>query len=50
MLVQLKVDECQLPLPFGLCAYVVQSQRWPDCVDEVARNYDFKAECERAMA
>jgi TolB-like protein len=29
----------------GLCAYWVRTERWPDCVDEVA--YDFKAECRR---
>jgi TolB-like protein len=30
----------------GLVDYWTQSQRWPDCVDEVP--YDFRAECERA--
>jgi len=29
----------------GLCAYWVKTERWPDCVDEVA--YDFKAEAQR---
>jgi TolB-like protein len=32
----------------GLCEYWIKSGKWPDCVDEVANHYDFKAECERA--
>jgi adenylate cyclase len=32
----------------GLCAYWAKTERWPDCVDEVA--YDFKAEARLAAA
>ncbi len=34
----------------GLCDYWQQSDRWPDCVDEVAPHYDFKAEARRLIA
>jgi adenylate cyclase len=32
----------------GLVDYWRESGLWPDCVDEVATYYDFKAECEKA--
>ena len=31
----------------GLVRYWIESDRWPDCVDEVASDYDFKAEAHR---
>lgn len=31
----------------GLVEYWLATQHWPDCVDEVAPYYDFKAECEK---
>jgi len=31
----------------GLVDYWRRTERWPDCVDEVAPYYDFKAECEK---
>jgi len=31
----------------GLVDYWRTTERWPDCVDEVAPCYDFKAECEK---
>ncbi len=34
----------------GLVDYWLTTQHWPDCVDEVAPYYDFKAECERVAA
>jgi TolB-like protein/tetratricopeptide (TPR) repeat protein len=33
----------------GLADYWTESGDWPDCVDEVAPFYDFKAECARAL-
>jgi adenylate cyclase len=34
----------------GLCGYWVKSGCWPDCADEGALPYDFKAECRRLAA
>jgi len=34
----------------GLVDYWLTTQKWPDCVDEVAPYYDFKAECDRVAA
>ena len=34
----------------GLVDYWLTTQKWPDCVDEVAPYYDFRAECERVAA
>jgi tetratricopeptide (TPR) repeat protein len=34
----------------GLVDYWLTTQHWPDCVDEVAPYYDFKAECEKVAA
>jgi hypothetical protein len=34
----------------GLVEYWTETQRWPDCIDEVAPFYDFKAECEAASS
>lgn len=34
----------------GLVDYWLASATWPDCVEEVAPYYDFKAECRRAAA
>ncbi len=34
----------------GLYAYWQAHERWPDCVDDVAEFYDFKAECARVAA
>ncbi|MFM9852715.1 MAG: BTAD domain-containing putative transcriptional regulator [Sphingomonadaceae bacterium] len=34
----------------GLCAYWVATDRWPDCVAEVASCYDFKAEATARVA
>ena len=34
----------------GLCAYWLQTDRWPDCADDGALPYDFKAECRRVVA
>ena len=34
----------------GLVDYWCQSQNWPDCVGEVKEVYDFRAECEKAVA
>jgi adenylate cyclase len=34
----------------GLVEYWTKTQQWPDCVDEVAPYYDFKAECEKVAA
>lgn len=34
----------------GLHAYWQAQDRWPDCVDDVADVYDFKAECARVAA
>jgi tetratricopeptide (TPR) repeat protein len=34
----------------GLVSYWLESDSWPDCVDEVAPHYDFKAECRRVAA
>ena len=34
----------------GLVEYWMTSQHWPDCVDEVAPYYDFKAECAKVAA
>jgi TolB-like protein len=34
----------------GLVEYWMTSGHWPDCVDEVAPHYDFKAECARVAA
>jgi adenylate cyclase len=34
----------------GLIDYWLTTQRWPDCVDEVASYYDFKAECAAVAA
>jgi adenylate cyclase len=34
----------------GLVEYWLTTQKWPDCVDEVAPYYDFKAECEKVAA
>ena len=31
----------------GLCDYWVETDRWPDCIDTVASEYDFKAEARR---
>jgi hypothetical protein len=33
---------------FGLADYWLATDIWPDCVEEVAPYYDFKAECRRA--
>ena len=35
---------------FGLVGYWLTSQQWPDCIDEVAPYYDFKAECLKVAA
>jgi len=34
----------------GLVDYWLTTQHWPDCVDEVAPYYDFKAECAKVAA
>jgi adenylate cyclase len=34
----------------GLVDYWLKTQHWPDCADEVAPYYDFKAECEKVAA
>jgi TolB-like protein len=34
----------------GLVEYWMTSGHWPDCVEEVAPHYDFKAECARVAA
>ena len=34
----------------GLHAYWQAHERWPDCVEDVAESYDFKAECARVAA
>ena len=34
----------------GLVDYWLSTQHWPDCVDEVAPYYDFKAECAKVAA
>ncbi len=34
----------------GLCDYWVKTGRWPDCADEVAPYYDFRAEAQRYVA
>ena len=34
----------------GLVDYWLTTQHWPDCVDEVAPHYDFKAECAKVAA
>jgi tetratricopeptide (TPR) repeat protein len=34
----------------GLVDYWMTTQRWPDCVDEVAPYYDFRRECEAIAA
>ena len=34
----------------GLCRYWVETERWPDCADEVAGHYDFRAECRNLLA
>ena len=34
----------------GLVDYWLEADVWPDCVDEVAPYYDFKAECRRVAA
>jgi hypothetical protein len=33
----------------GLCDYWVKTGRWPDCADEVASIYDFRAEARRLV-
>lgn len=33
----------------GLCDYWVTTGRWPDCADEVASRYDFRAEARRLV-
>ena len=33
----------------GLADYWVSTGHWPDCADEVAPSYDFRAACERAV-
>ncbi len=40
----------QLCARLGLVDYWLMTQKWPDCIDEVAPYYDFKAECERVAA
>ena len=35
---------------FGFVEYWMTTQTWPDCVDEVAPYYDFKAECAKVAA
>jgi tetratricopeptide (TPR) repeat protein len=40
----------QLCARLGLVEYWMTSGHWPDCVDEVAPYYDFKAECARVAA
>jgi hypothetical protein len=40
----------QLCARLGLVEYWMTSRHWPDCVDEVAPHYDFKAECARVAA
>jgi TolB-like protein len=40
----------QLCARLGLVEYWMASGHWPDCVDEVAPHYDFKAECARVAA
>jgi tetratricopeptide (TPR) repeat protein len=34
----------------GLVDYWMTTQQWPDCLDEVAPYYDFKAQCEKVAA
>jgi adenylate cyclase len=34
----------------GLCNYWVKTERWPDCADESALTYDFKAEARRLVS
>jgi adenylate cyclase len=40
----------QLCARLGLVDYWLTTQHWPDCVDEVAPYYDFKAECAKVAA
>jgi adenylate cyclase len=40
----------QLTVQIGLAAFWRDRQLWPDCAAEVAQHYDFKAQCERALA
>jgi tetratricopeptide (TPR) repeat protein len=34
----------------GLCNYWVHTERWPDCVDDLAPYYNFRGECEKVVA
>ena len=38
-----QMDDVGLCARLGLCDYWVATGRWPDCVDEVATRYDFRA-------
>ena len=40
----------QLCAKLGLCDYWVKGDIWPDCAEQVAEYYDFKAEARRLVA
>jgi hypothetical protein len=44
------VQFARLAARLGLADYWLATNRWPDCADDAALDYDFKAECAHAVA